>query len=226
MKYENAKDVLPEALLAEIQNYVNGKLLYIPMSDNKKVWGEATGYRDKLRKRNIIIRNKYNHGVTISELAQEYYLSLDAIKKIIYSKKKEILLTYEATLASAVQYANEGLLDEWMELYRLFPGDNIFDIRGDDDNAPIYYGVVQLPLRLIHLADNVNYDDEKERMETERPLFVTYSNQRFYLNSNIQFYKMLKNRMINAYPAIIILNSIDNYNQFIKMYEKVLMYAK
>ena len=31
MKYENAKELLPEALLKEVQKYAGGKLLYIPV---------------------------------------------------------------------------------------------------------------------------------------------------------------------------------------------------
>ena len=39
MKYINAADVLPKELLDEILNYVDGELLYIPISGNKQKWG-------------------------------------------------------------------------------------------------------------------------------------------------------------------------------------------
>lgn len=81
MKYENAGEVLPEELLRELQKFAAGKLLYIPLGEDKKAWGETSGYRDQLHKRNHMIRNKYAHGVTVSELADEYFLSLDSIKK-------------------------------------------------------------------------------------------------------------------------------------------------
>ena len=100
MKYENASDVIPEKLLKEIQKYAAGKLLYIPTGEEKKAWGEMSGYRDQLQRRNIMIRNKYANGMTVSELADEYYLSLDSIKKIIYSKKDERHLTYTPTIRS------------------------------------------------------------------------------------------------------------------------------
>ena len=45
MKYENAKDILPEKLLAEVQKYAGGKLLYIPVENESKSWGEVSGYR-------------------------------------------------------------------------------------------------------------------------------------------------------------------------------------
>ena len=80
MKYENAKEVLPEALLKEVQKYAGGKLLYIPVENETKGWGEASGYRQKLLKRNVMICNRYKSGVTLSELAEEYFLSLDSMQ--------------------------------------------------------------------------------------------------------------------------------------------------
>ena len=71
MKYENAKEILPAKLLAEVQKYAGGKLLYIPVENEAKSWGEASGYRQKLLKRNVMIVNRYKAGVTLSELAEE-----------------------------------------------------------------------------------------------------------------------------------------------------------
>lgn len=46
MKYINAKDLLPDALVKELQRYVQGGYLYIPADQaQKKRWGEASGYR-------------------------------------------------------------------------------------------------------------------------------------------------------------------------------------
>ncbi|MBP3577416.1 MAG: hypothetical protein J6K15_04825 [Lachnospiraceae bacterium] len=44
MKYENAKELLPETLLKEVQKYAGGKLLYIPVENETKNWGEVSGY--------------------------------------------------------------------------------------------------------------------------------------------------------------------------------------
>ena len=117
MKYENAKEILPEALLKEVQRYAGGKLLYIPVENESKSWGEVSGYRQKLLKRNVMICNRYKKGETLSELAEEYFLSLDSIKKIVYGKKEKNLL-FEPTVESSVQYANAGLLEEWLTLYQ------------------------------------------------------------------------------------------------------------
>ena len=87
MKYENAKDILPAKLLEEVQKYAEGKLIYIPKAEKPKGWGEASGYRDKLNKRNSMICSRYSAGQSIMEIAEEFYLSPETIKKLVYGKK-------------------------------------------------------------------------------------------------------------------------------------------
>ncbi len=84
MKYKNAQDVLPDKLLKELQTYVSGETLYIPNAESKKQWGEASGARSYYKQRNTQIRQKYMQGGTLEELAKEYNLSIDSIRKIIY----------------------------------------------------------------------------------------------------------------------------------------------
>ncbi len=87
MKYINANTILPDMLVEELQNYVQGGYIYIPAKDEQhKSWGELSGYRKELYERNEIIIKKYQNGVSIEELAEEYYLSVYAIRKIIYQK--------------------------------------------------------------------------------------------------------------------------------------------
>lgn len=83
MKYINAADVLPKELLDEILNYVDGELLYIPISGNKQKWGENSGSREYYKKRNTEIINLYKNGVSIIDIAQNYCLSYDSVRKIV-----------------------------------------------------------------------------------------------------------------------------------------------
>jgi Mor family transcriptional regulator len=83
MKYINAADVLPEELLNEILNYVNGELLYIPVAGKKQRWGENSGSRDYYNKRNSEIIYLYESGVSITEIAKKYCLSYDSVRKIV-----------------------------------------------------------------------------------------------------------------------------------------------
>ena len=85
MKYLKAKDVLPESLIVELQKYVSGSAIYIPKpKDTRLGWGEVTGMRDYLNKRNNIIKDKHNSGYAIKALAKEFYLSYESVKKIVY----------------------------------------------------------------------------------------------------------------------------------------------
>jgi Mor family transcriptional regulator len=83
MKYTNAADVLPEELLNEILNYVNGELLYIPVAGKKQKWGENSGSRDYYNKRNSDIIYLYENGISITEIAKKYCLSYDSVRKIV-----------------------------------------------------------------------------------------------------------------------------------------------
>jgi DNA-binding NarL/FixJ family response regulator len=87
MNYINAKIILPEKLLIEIQKYIQGGYVYIPSKpQERKKWGERSGYRDYLRNRNEDIRRMYKSGYTIRNLAEQFFLSVDSIKKIVYTK--------------------------------------------------------------------------------------------------------------------------------------------
>lgn len=83
MKYINAAEVLPKELLNEILNYVDGELLYIPTSRRKRKWGERSGSREYYKKRNNEIINQYKNGETINNIAKNYCLSYDSVRKIV-----------------------------------------------------------------------------------------------------------------------------------------------
>lgn len=87
MKYVNAKSILPDALVTELQQYVQGGYLYIPAKqDQRKLWGECSGYRKELLARNRKICEEFKNGVAMSILADQYHLSIYTIRKIIYQK--------------------------------------------------------------------------------------------------------------------------------------------
>ncbi|MDR1559623.1 MAG: hypothetical protein LBS84_08005 [Clostridiales bacterium] len=87
LRYLNAKDVLPPELLAEIQEYAAGTTLYIPRREEKRIhWGQLTGVREQIHKRNRVIADHYKNGVTVNQLMDEFCLSEASIKKIIYAK--------------------------------------------------------------------------------------------------------------------------------------------
>lgn len=84
MKYKNAQEILPDRLLKELQQYVSGETIYVPNVQAKKQWGETSGARSYYKQRNAQIREKYQQGGSIEKLAEEYHLSMDSIRKIVY----------------------------------------------------------------------------------------------------------------------------------------------
>lgn len=83
MSYVNGKEVLPNDILSEIQKYFDGGLIYIPLKDRCS-WGSRTNTKEELENRNKEIRYKKNQGISITKLMEEYHLSYDTIKGIIY----------------------------------------------------------------------------------------------------------------------------------------------
>lgn len=85
MKYVKANSILPISLIEELQNYIQGGYIYIPSkNENKKGWGELSGYKREIEERNKKIRMDYKHGKSLEELSKSYFLSIHSIRKIVY----------------------------------------------------------------------------------------------------------------------------------------------
>ncbi|MDD3613306.1 MAG: CD3324 family protein [Eubacteriales bacterium] len=92
MGYRNGKDVLPEKLLKELQNYIQGELIYIPKKDRARAgWGEINGTRQLIRKRNLEIYRQYSRGLSVKDLVTSYHLSEDSIRKIVSKMQRDLL---------------------------------------------------------------------------------------------------------------------------------------
>lgn len=87
MKYSKAESIFPEELLRIIQEYVQGELVYIPKPKETHLkWGEKTHCKSKVSARNAEIKSLFRDGISITELAERYFLSCESIKKIVYTK--------------------------------------------------------------------------------------------------------------------------------------------
>lgn len=87
MKYSKATIVLPQEVLEMVQQYVQGELLYIPKKPCAcKKWGDNTQGKAITARRNQQIREGYLSGKSVVQLAEQYHLSLDSIRKIVYRK--------------------------------------------------------------------------------------------------------------------------------------------
>lgn len=71
----------------EVQKYIQGEYLYVPKAEgSRRKWGDNSGYRRDLSMRNDRIRKAYGQGAKVTDLAKEYCLSENTIKKIVYVK--------------------------------------------------------------------------------------------------------------------------------------------
>ena len=84
MSYIKAEEVLPEDLIRQIQEYVDGVYIYIPRKPGTRhPWGQETDYRAELKARNDRIRRDYEAGEGIAALSKKYHLSEKSIRRIL-----------------------------------------------------------------------------------------------------------------------------------------------
>lgn len=88
MGYIRAEDVFPSEVLALIQEYVDGQMLYIPAkTKGRNKWGSMSGMKEYLKCRNSSIYEEYQAGMSIQILAEKYFLSEKSIQRIIRDSK-------------------------------------------------------------------------------------------------------------------------------------------
>ena len=84
MAYMRAEEILPPELLAQVQKYVSGAMLYVPCrGEHRCAWGAVSGARADLRRRNAAIRAEYRAGWSVAALAGRHYLSEKSIQRIL-----------------------------------------------------------------------------------------------------------------------------------------------
>ena len=87
MSYIKAEDILPEELIRQIQEYIDGVTVYIPRKPgNRHKWGQETNYKAELKVRNDRIRNDYANGECIRSLCLKHHLSEKSIRRILQKK--------------------------------------------------------------------------------------------------------------------------------------------
>ncbi len=90
MKYAKANRILPEYIIALIQEYADGCYLYIPRKVHKaRKWGEVCGSRGKISLRNKEIYLQFTNGIKVPDLAKQYFLSERTIQNIISDVKSK-----------------------------------------------------------------------------------------------------------------------------------------
>lgn len=240
MKYENGKDIFPEKLLKQIQKYAAGKVVYIPVGETKRSWGETSGYKRFLAERNRDIKAKFKSGIDIERLADEYYLSVESIRKIVYSKKEVFILDYKCALSSAKEYSAAGKLEEWVHTYLLSDGNNKEFSDGLKLFDRFFIGPVKMPLKLFTRCcgpeENMKYrvngewfeyhvNELAEVIRKEKdmpPLIVHYVDGGFELNDGNHRYEAYSRLGIEEYYVIVWITEKHEYDDFVKRYSDYL----
>lgn len=236
MKYENGKDIFPEKLLKQIQKYAAGKLVYIPAGDAKRSWGETSGYKRFLAERNRDMKAKFKSGADIEQLAMEYHLSVESIKKIVYSKKEECIMDYKCSLSSAMEFSSAGKLEEWVHAYLLSDGHNKDFSDGLKMFDRYFVGPVKMPLNLFtrccgpeaDMQYRVDSDwfeshvtelmDVVQREPDMPPLIVHYVNGGFELNDGNHRHEAYTRLGIQEYYVIVWMTVKNEYEVFVEKY--------
>lgn len=240
MKYENGKDIFPEKLLKQIQKYISGRLVYIPANDNKREWGKTSGYKQYLLERNRDIKIKFAAGTGIEQLSNEYYLSDESIKKIVYSKKEIFIMYYKGTLSSAEEYAKNGKLEEWIHAYLLSDGHNKDFSEGLKLYDRYFLGPIKMPFSLFTRScgpeENMKWRVGSEwfekhvselmeiikREQDMPPLIVNFLENRFELNDGNHRFEAYSRLGIKEYYFIVWITEKAEYDAFMLKYSEYL----
>lgn len=241
MRYLNGRDVFPPALLRQIQKYVSGKTVYIPAAEEKKPWGETSGYKRYIAERNREIKRRYEAGEEMDALAAEYYLSVESIRKIIYSKKEIIMLEYGCSLTSAKEYAANGRLEEWVHAYLLSDGHNQPFSDGLKLVDRYFFGLAKMPLALFTRCcgpePEMQYRVDAawfEKHVTELagamqngadmpPLIVHYVEDGFELNDGNHRFEAYARLGVTEATVLVWITEKEEYEEFVERYGSYLL---
>lgn len=148
MNYKNANNILPDRLVQEIQQYVQGEYIYIPIKD-KVINKIPTEYSQELIKRNEHIYTKSLEGISNKELAGMYHLSASSIRRIIIKQRKG----YEAMNNRILQIINEWNIEE-KEVKQIY--DSAWKI-GEHVILKIYkdVNILQRNIKMLTLLENM-----------------------------------------------------------------------
>ena len=241
MAYRNAQEIFPEGLLKQIQRYVSGETIYIPAGEERKAWGETSGYQRYIRERNEEIRSAFAKGLSIEELMDKYVLSYDSIKRIVYNRRETAMLKYSATLSSAKAYADAGKLDAWIHLFLNEEGRNIPFSDGLKLFDRYYFSPAEFPVSLFRRCagpeEEMKYRIDKDWWEQRvagleksiqsdpdmPPLIVHYTDGEFELNDGNHRLQAYENLGIeNAWVIIWITEEaerddfMNKYGEYVK----------
>ena len=242
MDYYNAEDLFPKEVLQKIKKYAAGKMVYFPKNEEEKSkWGMLSGQKLYYRKRNQMICNEFLYGVSVVQLAEKYHLSVETIKKIVYSKKNQERLSFCPDVESAMEYEKETLIEEWIHTYLLFERKNKGFSDGLKKQKRYYLGPVAMPIHLLKRNSGPeegmkwkvhkevfetrvqNWEKKMRQEEAMPPIIAEYKNSQFEINCNTPLFEALLRNKISYYPIILWCSSEEEYKLLKEKYRPSLI---
>ena len=172
----------------------------------------------------------------MEELTEQFGLSYDSIKRIVYSRKEAPMLQYSATLSSAKAYAEAEKLDAWIHLYLNENGRNIPFSDGLKLFDRYYFSPVQMPLRLFHRCagpeESMTYRIDPDWFQLHvaqlekairedkdmPPLIVHYVDGGFELNDGNHRHQAYENMGMENVWVIVWITEEAEYQDFLAKY--------
>ena len=166
----------------------------------------------------------------------QYSLSYDSVKKIVYNRREITMLKYSATLSSAKAYADAGKLDAWIHLYLNEDGRNIPFSDGLKLFDRYYLSPALFPIRLFRrctgpepeMKYRIDRDwweqcvaDLEKSIQTDPdvpPLIIHYAEGEFELNDGNHRHKAYENLGIKDAWVIIWITEKEELDDFMDKY--------
>jgi len=201
--------------------------------------GRGSGYRQFLIRRNQFIVNKFLHGIKICELSKEFHLSEETIKKIVYARKDTNKLDYRPTSWSASEYAEAGMLEEWIHTYLLFDRRNKVFSDGLRLQYRYYYGPVVMPLSLFQRSSGpevnmkwrvhptvfenkvAQWMNRIRNKEDTPPLIIQFENGKFEINCDNPLFEASKRLQVSKHAIIFWMTERFDHDEFQVIYANV-----
>lgn len=178
MKYKNASDVLPNDLVEELQKYVQGEFLYIPIKERKK-HKAVTEYKIELEKRNNRLYKMHLEGMSNEQLAKNFSLAQSSVRRIIVSQRRrfEAMSEIIKNLLPCWNLQNEKAKQIYGTVWQI----------GEDYVLKTYSDIKSLKRNILinsHL-ESMGIPVTKVLSTTDGKLFVEKENQFFFVSTKL-----------------------------------------
>lgn len=178
MKYINANDVLPKELLVQVQEYIQGEYIYVPVRD-KHIPESPTDYKNELEKRDAHIYTRYLEGMSNKQLSQVYNLSESSIRRIIVKQRKGNIQMKEII---------SQLIRNWgLENKEITQRHNTTWQVGDGYILKVYqnFNMLERNLKILQLLDSMNIPVGKIIPTVNHEQYVSCNNLFCFLSKKL-----------------------------------------